>query len=160
MFTSKADKASGKRPDQAVRVPPSLISGDMRITGDLKCSGEVQIDGTVIGDIECGRLMIGENATVEGEITAKEVVIRGQINGLIKAQSVELAKTARVTGDVWHDSLAIEAGAFLDGHCRRNEAPATRTVTAATAVVDQSANKLAPKSRVEPARIQKAVAGT
>jgi cytoskeletal protein CcmA (bactofilin family) len=32
-----------------------------------------------------------------------------------------LAKTAQVNGDIWHDSLAIEAGAYLDGHCKRND---------------------------------------
>jgi cytoskeletal protein CcmA (bactofilin family) len=33
-----------------------------------------------------------------------------------------LTKTARVTGDIVHQNLTIEAGAFLEGHCRRIEA--------------------------------------
>lgn len=37
----------------------------------------------------------------------------------IKARSVQLAKTAHVVGDILHEDLAIETGAFLEGHCKR-----------------------------------------
>ena len=115
---SKADKT--KVSNTATRVVPSLISKDMEIDGDLKTSGEVQIDGTVNGVVVCGKLMIGEKAFITGQIEANEVVIRGRVTGQVKAGSVYLAKTARVTGDIWHDSLAVEAGALLEGHCKRN----------------------------------------
>ena len=39
--------------------------------------------------------------------------------------SGELAKTAHVVGDIWHDILAVDAGAFLEGHCKPNEAQPT-----------------------------------
>ena len=32
---------------------------------------------------------------------------------------MSLAKTAHVVGDILHEALAIEQGAFLEGHCRR-----------------------------------------
>ena len=32
-----------------------------------------------------------------------------------------LAKTANVRGDILHENLSIEQGAFLEGHCRRIE---------------------------------------
>ncbi|HEV8390028.1 MAG TPA: polymer-forming cytoskeletal protein, partial [Dongiaceae bacterium] len=44
--------------------------------------------------------------------------------GQIKADSVVLEKTAKVTGDVLHKTLAIEQGAQLEGMCKRLEAPA------------------------------------
>jgi len=39
----------------------------------------------------------------------------------VKAKSVVMAKTARVIGDIIHDSLAIEAGAFIEGNIKRLE---------------------------------------
>ncbi len=116
---SKADKT--KTAATAVRAVPSLVSTDLEITGNLRTPGEVQLDGTVEGDIACGKLMVGEKAVITGQIEADEVVIRGRITGRVKAGRVQLAKTAHVVGDIWHDSLAIEAGAFLEGHCKRND---------------------------------------
>jgi cytoskeletal protein CcmA (bactofilin family) len=136
---SKADKS--KAPAAPARAVPSLISNDLEISGNLQTPGEVQLDGTVEGDITCGKLMVGEKAAITGQIIADEVVIRGKVTGRVKARSVHLAKTAQVTGDIWHDSLAIEAGAYLNGHCKRNDtqaaavapAPARRAEVAAVA---------------------------
>ncbi|MBC8241736.1 MAG: polymer-forming cytoskeletal protein, partial [Alphaproteobacteria bacterium] len=75
---SKADKTKTKVSTAAARVAPSLISTDLEIDGNLKTSGEVQIDGTVDGDVVCGKLMIGEKAVITGQIEANEVVIRGR----------------------------------------------------------------------------------
>ena len=100
---SKADKA--KATPIPVRSVPSLVSTDLEITGDLKTPGEVQLDGTIEGDIACGKLMVGEPACITGLVEADEVMLRGKVIGRVKAHSVELAKTAHVVGDIWHLSL-------------------------------------------------------
>ena len=121
---SKADKA--KATPIPVRSVPSLVSTDLEITGDLKTLGEVQLDGTIEGDIAC----------ITGLVEADEVMIRGKVIGRVKAHSVELAKTAHVVGDIWHDTLAVDAGAFLEGHCKPNEAqPASRPAVSRPAEV-------------------------
>lgn len=127
MFSNKADKSSGKPVSRKPAVP-SIISANLKVTGNLETDGEMQIDGTVNGDVACGTLTIGEGATVVGEVTAETIVVHGRIEGRIKAKKVQLTSTARVTGDIWHDSLAIEAGAYLDGHCRRNEGESPRAL--------------------------------
>ena len=104
---------------------PSIISADLRITGDLVCSGDVQVDGWVEGDIQSRNIVIGEGATVQGGLQAETVRVCGVVNGQIKADSVVLEKTARVTGDVLHKSLAMEQGASLEGMCKRLDATAT-----------------------------------
>ncbi len=137
---SKADKT--KAAAATTRAAPSLISSDLELTGNIKTSGEVQLDGAVEGDVICGKLMIGEKAVVIGQIEADEVVIKGRITGRIKGGSVHLTKTAQVSGDILHNTLTVEAGAFLEGHCRRNETvpasaqtPQTKAATAPTASV-------------------------
>ena len=130
----KADKA--KTATVPIRAVPSLVSTDLEITGNLKTLGEVQLDGTIEGDIACGILVVGENACIPGLVEADEVMIRGKIIGRVKAHSVELAKTAHVVGDIWHDTLAVDAGAFLEGHCKPNVAqPATRPAVSRPAEV-------------------------
>lgn len=100
---------------------PSIISADLRITGDLVCSGDVQIDGWVEGDIQSRNITIGEGATVQGGLQAESVRICGLVNGEVRADVVVLEKTAKVTGDILHKSLAIEQGAFIEGMCRRSD---------------------------------------
>lgn len=118
---SKASKSSGQ--EQRVETPskavPSIISSDLTITGDLVSGGEIQIDGTVEGDISCKALIIGVQGSVTGEVEADSVRLHGQVNGQLRAKTVYLAATARMVGDITHESLAIEPGAFMEGHCRR-----------------------------------------
>jgi len=101
--------------------PPSLLSTDLKITGNIRSEGEIQVDGYIEGDIRAETLIIGETANVNGEITADTVRVHGFVTGQIKAGSVSLAKSAHVMGDILHENLAIEQGAFLEGHCRRIE---------------------------------------
>jgi cytoskeletal protein CcmA (bactofilin family) len=87
--------------------------------GDLASKGEIQIDGTIEGDLRCQILVIGQTGVVTGEIIADTVRIHGTLTGQVRSRSVFLAATARVVGDISHESLAIEPGAFLEGHCGR-----------------------------------------
>lgn len=123
MFSkSKANVASDRAAPRA-STPPSLISAGLTIIGNLRSEGEIQIDGEVQGDIACARLTVGESGTVKGEITADHVDIRGEVMGRIHGGSVTLAESAKVSGDIFHRSLAMQAGAYLEGQVRRGEAP-------------------------------------
>ena len=94
---SKSKKEPGNKPAaQVSRKPaaPSIIGADLRIVGDLKSEGEVQVDGFIDGDIRTKVLLIGESATVKGEIVSDTVRVYGKVNGQIKARAVTLAKSA------------------------------------------------------------------
>ena len=102
---------------------PSIIASDCHIAGDIVSSGEIQIDGLIKGDVQGDVVVIGEKGSIEGSISAKTVRILGTVNGRITANAVELARTARVLGDIHHDSLAVAAGAYVEGHCDRLTSP-------------------------------------
>jgi cytoskeletal protein CcmA (bactofilin family) len=127
---SKKSKGSATPAQQATPVakpsPPSLISGDLKIVGDLSSDGEIQVDGMIEGDIRTNSLLVGEGADIKGSIVADSVRVHGRINGQIKARAVLLSKTAHVVGDIMHEDLAIETGAFLEGHCKRIVQPADK----------------------------------
>ena len=122
---------------------PSIISADLRINGDLICSGDIQVDGWVEGDIQSRNIIIGEGATVQGSLQAESVRVCGLVNGQIKADSVVLEKTAKVTGDVLHKTLAIEQGAYLEGMCKRLESPVQAALPAPSATVTHEVRPLA-----------------
>ncbi|WP_046005645.1 bactofilin family protein [Pseudoalteromonas rubra] len=107
--------------------PFSLISPDTEITGNIQCDGELQIDGKVTGDLNVAQLIIGESGLVEGNIIAKQVQVRGQVQGGINADSVTLEPSARVTGDIEHDTLSIQAGAHIQGQLNHRAKPSNVT---------------------------------
>ncbi len=94
---------------------PSIISPDLKIVGDLKCTGDIQIDGTIEGSVKGGQIIISERAKVEGSIVAETVRIFGAVNGRVRAKTVHLDKTGKVIGDIAHEILTIEAGAYFEG---------------------------------------------
>jgi cytoskeletal protein CcmA (bactofilin family) len=100
----------------------SVIGPDLRVVGDLHCEGDIQIKGRVEGDVKSRSVTVDEGAHVEGAIMGDSVHISGSIKGQIQAPSVTVAKTAKVVGDIVHQTLSVEAGAHLDGSCRRLEA--------------------------------------
>jgi len=93
----------------------SLISSDITIEGNLIGDGELQIDGTVKGDVKVAKLTIGDTGHVEGTISAEVVEVRGRIIGALSAKQVRLYGTAYVDGDITHEQLAMETGAFFQG---------------------------------------------
>jgi len=106
----------GAAPRAGVAPTPSIIGSDVLIEGNIKTDGELQLDGSIIGDLACGGLVMGETGAVKGTITADNVTVRGQIQGEIRARTVRLEKSASVEGNVFHESLSVEAGAKLTGH--------------------------------------------
>lgn len=124
MFSKARKPQSSQKPTAAEKTPdrprvPSIISADLRILGNLKTDGDVQVDGIVDGDIETNLLTVGSSATINGTIVGEVIRVAGTVNGEITGRVVELTRTARITGDINHHSLAIEAGAFVQGLCRR-----------------------------------------
>jgi cytoskeletal protein CcmA (bactofilin family) len=108
---------------------PSIISADLHVVGDLVSNGDIQVDGEIEGDIQSRTITIGATAHVRGSVSAETVRVCGAVTGQIRGNTVSLDRTARVSGDILHATLAIEPGAFLEGHCRRIE-----SVTADTTV--------------------------
>jgi len=129
---------------------PSILSADLTITGSIASEGEVQLDGVVEGDVRASSLTIGEEATVKGEVVSENVVIRGRVQGSVRARQVQLASTARVEGDVIHASLAIESGAYFDGHCKRSSDPLSDAKSGPKSETKSEAPKPAPAPAAAP----------
>jgi cytoskeletal protein CcmA (bactofilin family) len=107
----------------------STIGEDLTITGDVTSKGEIHLDGHVQGDVNCAALVLGENSSVEGNVTADEVVIRGRLIGTVRATRLMLQSTSHVEGDLIHQSLAMEQGAFFEGKSRRSDDPLSTSQT-------------------------------
>jgi cytoskeletal protein CcmA (bactofilin family) len=97
---------------------PSIIGEDLMIVGNVTSNGEIQVDGEIQGDVHCGSLLLGETSKITGSVIAEDIVVRGR-----QAQS-------HVEGDIYHQSLAIEQGAYFEGKSRRSDDPFSGTAAA------------------------------
>src|SRR3954468_131871 len=102
---------------------PSIISAELTVRGTLVSAGDVTIDGKVDGDIRAASLVIGEKAVIVGDVFAEEAVVRGRVEGSIRARRVQLCATCHVEGNILHEALSVEAGAFFEGNCRHSDNP-------------------------------------
>jgi cytoskeletal protein CcmA (bactofilin family) len=105
------------------RSTPSVIGPDLTIHGNLTSKGEVQVDGEVQGDIHGTYVVVGERARITGGVVAEEIVVRGHVMGSVRGRRVMLQSSSHVEGDIYHQALAIEQGAFFEGKSRRSEDP-------------------------------------
>ena len=97
----------------------SLIGAGSKITGNIKINGFVRIDGDLDGNLETpGSVIIGENARILGNVTAKSVTVGGIVQGSILApEYIKLLKTSAVLGDIQTHKLLAEDNVFFNGHC-------------------------------------------
>ncbi|MGA7857790.1 MAG: polymer-forming cytoskeletal protein [Terracidiphilus sp.] len=88
------------------------------IRGELKGSEDLIVDGQVEGTISLSdsRLTIGPNANVAADLSAKDILILGHVQGNIVATGrVELRAGCEVQGDVRALRLAVEDNAVFRG---------------------------------------------
>ena len=131
MFSKGSTKGSSKDVTPAPIVPqekprakqpttmPSIVSAGLQVTGNMISDGDVQIEGAIEGDVKSRMLTVGEAGSVKGAIEAEQVFVSGEVIGKIKAANVILARTARVSGDIVHEVLSVEAGAHIEGNIKR-----------------------------------------
>src|SRR5579862_2748498 len=103
----------------------SLVAYDMLFEGDISGGGDIQIDGTVKGDVRVDHVTVGDSGQIEGGVYAEAVEVRGRVTGSITAKQVRLYGACHVDGDITHEQLAMETGAFFQGRSLRLQRPAS-----------------------------------
>lgn len=94
-----------------------VIGPRATLTGNLRCDSSIRIDGVVDGgQIEAlGNVIVTEGASATCDVVARNVSIRGNFQGTIRADRAELLDGCRVTGTVYVNSFYIDDGAVLNG---------------------------------------------
>ena len=98
---------------------PSLLGKEIKILGKISSTGALQLDGVLEGEIKASKLVIERSAKVVGSVTSEDLVIKGRIIGPVFGKKVRFGASARVEGDTFHETIAIEDGAYYEGSIRR-----------------------------------------
>ena len=97
----------------------SIVSGT-KIEGKVLAGSDIRIDGELIGDLDCkGRVVIGLEGTVNGNITCQNAVIEGTFIGKLNVQELlNVRETAKIQGDIYTEKLIVQAGAIYNVNCQ------------------------------------------
>jgi cytoskeletal protein CcmA (bactofilin family) len=94
----------------------SIISEECYFQGTLSVQGSLRVDGHLHGSVDNAKhIVVGEEGKVEGDLSAKSVVISGEVDGNICSDVLEVLNTARIKGDIRCGQVKIEEGAVLNG---------------------------------------------
>ncbi|MGP1587466.1 MAG: bactofilin family protein [Treponemataceae bacterium] len=96
----------------------TMVGSGAFVFGNLSVDGFVRIDGSVDGNLETtGGAIIGENAKIRGNITAKSVIIGGIIEGdVVAPEGVHLFSSAVIFGDVISRKIKVDQNVIVQGY--------------------------------------------
>jgi cytoskeletal protein CcmA (bactofilin family) len=96
------------------------LSSGVSIKGTVKFQKELVIDGEVEGRIDSqGRLTIGKQARIRGDIKTRSVIVDGNVNGNITAgERCELRAGCTVNGDIEAPRLVVDEAASFVGSAK------------------------------------------
>jgi cytoskeletal protein CcmA (bactofilin family) len=111
-FPSKRASAGSAR-DGGV----TILTAGCHFSGKLYCKGATRIGGTIDGEIIAeGLLIVEEDAVINAQVKAEEVVVHGRVEGTLAVQrKIEMCATADVQADIATPSMIVQEGALFNG---------------------------------------------
>ncbi|MGB0933054.1 MAG: bactofilin family protein [Lishizhenia sp.] len=134
MFKAERPKIATDSPDRLNRI----VSGS-KLEGTLKTESSLRVDGEVIGDLECaGKLVLGEQGKITGNIVAFDAEIEGEVIGNVKVETVLILRaSSKINGDIVTGRVVIEDGADFNGTCNMSKAVNKTVKKVASAITDE-----------------------
>lgn len=95
----------------------TVVGPSVNVEGDFASEGNIIVKGSVAGSVHTSRhLSVEPGARIMANIRAGSAAVAGEVRGNIKIKdTLELAATAKVVGDIEAAVLKIDAGALLYG---------------------------------------------
>jgi cytoskeletal protein CcmA (bactofilin family) len=97
--------------------PTTYIAPSTKIVGTITGQGAYVFCGAIEGDCDIdGPVTLADGGRWKGTIRASDIVVAGTVEGdVIARQRVEIAGTARVSGSLSGNSIAVAEGAVIEG---------------------------------------------
>lgn len=106
----------------ATSTPKSVLGADIGVAGQrviVVTRSSLLIAGALYGDVTGDEITVADTGQVSGAITARSIIVHGQVNGVLRAANVMLMPSAKVEGEIVKQVLVISEGAHFDGNVRR-----------------------------------------
>lgn len=100
--------------------PNTFIGPAVRLAGAIRCDRDLTVEGRVEGPVSAkGRVVVARGGSVQGDIHAAGVRIRGQTQGtLVSSGEIHIEAGGEHRGSLQTRILVVEAGAVVEGEVR------------------------------------------
>ena len=100
--------------------PTTYVAASTTIVGSISGQGAYVFCGTVEGDCDInGPLTLAETGRWKGTLKATDIVVAGIVEGdVVAKQRVEILGSARVSGSLAGNSIAVAEGAIIEGEIK------------------------------------------
>ncbi|HOK22474.1 MAG TPA: polymer-forming cytoskeletal protein [Candidatus Hydrothermia bacterium] len=97
----------------------TILGQGAEMDGNISILGSARLDGKLKGTIKVqGTLIIGKTGIMEGDISAKNAIIGGQVKGKMHIEEkVVFESSAKFHGELTCKTIVIEEGVVFDGNC-------------------------------------------
>jgi len=113
--------------------------------GVLKFEGTIRVDGRLEGEvITKDTLIVGDSATIMGNLNIGTLICSGKIQGnIVATQKVQFLAPGVLNGDIATPRMTVEEGFFLNGRCEmsRDGKPVDKTAQAPVSEKAEEADK-------------------
>jgi len=118
MFGSGAANPASAPQDPQGGGRSHLVAGT-RIVGDISAPGLLEIQGEVKGRVMADSVVIEERGTVDGEVQAAAIGVKGTFTGHLNGGIIRVHSSARLSGTIRYDTLSIESGSEITATCEK-----------------------------------------
>ena len=109
------------------------------LSGEICFKDMLRVNGHIAGTVQSkkGTLIVDVSATIDANVEVAIAVIGGIVNGdIIAHRRVEVGPTAKIYGNIWTRSLAIQRGAIFEGVCQMLEDKEDVSLTTAARAIE------------------------
>jgi cytoskeletal protein CcmA (bactofilin family) len=102
----------------------TYFGSEPELNGEIRFVDMLRVNGHIAGSVysKKGTIIVDATAVIDADVEVAIAIVNGTVNGDIVAhQRVEVAPTAKIYGNIWTRSLAIQSGAIFEGVCQMLE---------------------------------------
>ena len=92
----------------------AVLGNGANFTGKISNAKSIEINGSVQADLVTEKVTIGSTGNFKGAVKSDLVVIAGEYEGKMKADSIWLTESSRISGEIHYKSLQMDRGAALN----------------------------------------------
>ncbi len=131
----------------------TLVGKGSELAGDFSVQGSARIDGKVNGDVAVtGTLIVGSTGSISGNVSAKSIVIGGEVLGdVVAPEKTELTATAKVLGDITTGVIVVDEHAIIQGRIDMNQTAPNKKAKSKSAKVAARTGKKTAKAAIAEA---------
>jgi len=130
-------------PAKPAREESTTIGSSIIIKGELSGKEDLVIEGNVEGTIQLkeNSISVSEKGKVMADVYARSIIVKGKLSGdLYGTESVTIASSGKVSGNIVAPRVVLEDGAIFKGNVDMDSKPAIAGRTTDAAAVSAKAS--------------------